>query len=599
MLRKPFLVALAAVCFCLAAGAETYVVATDGDNTHPGTLDRPLRTIQAAAERMRPGDVCEIRGGLYRETVRTALSGDPDAPMVFRAYGGEKVIVSGADRVEGWEPAGQGQCVAPLSGPAAEQVFVEGRMMPCACWPNTALDPFDRVWAVADKGTGAKKLVDAALPKLDFTGATLHVLPGRHWVSWVRPAGAYDGAKQQLEINADWSQGPAYKLTEGTRYYAFGTRALLDAAGEWCHDAKAGKLYVKTPDGRPAAACRVEVKRRKWAFDLQNRYNIRLEGLHIFAATINLQGAVGCAVDGCHVRYASHFTNPSGWNRYNDTGIVLAGRDNLVRDSSVVFSAGNGVTVLGADNVLTNCVVRRANYMATDCGAVWLEGRGHEVSHCTLGLTGRSVLLNRHLQAGRIVYNELHDGGLLTTDLGMTYCYQTDGDGTEIAYNWVHHNRAAHVGVGIYIDNGSKNFLIHHNVCWDNENSGIRLNTPSYNNRLYHNTLIDNGNSLGYWGPDGEKRQPGCVAVNNVMTDKVQLGDGIRAHHNYTGDTPGLAAPVEHDFRPDADSPCVDAGVFIDGVTDVVAGGAPDLGAYESAGDAWRPGHDWGPPPVF
>ncbi len=599
MMRICAFLALGALLCGPNAGAATYVVATDGDDANPGTLDQPLRTIQAAAARMQPGDVCEIRGGVYRETVRPAHSGRPDAPLVFRAYAEERAVVSGADLVSGWEPAEDGQWAAPLAGPAAEQVFVDGRMMPAACWPNTALDPFDRVWAEADKGTNATRIVDAALPELDLAGATLHVLPGRRWVSWARPVDGLDAAAHAIAVNADWDQSSAYKMEEGTRYYAFGTRALLDAPGEWSHDADAGKLYMKTVDGRAAGAHRVEVKRRARAFDLTDRYNIRIQGIRVFAATISLSGAVNCVVEGCHVRYASHFLNPSGWNKYLDTGIVLAGRGNVVRDSSVVYSAGNGVTLIGEDNTLTNCVVRRANYMATDCGAVWMEGRGNEVSRCSLGLTGRSVLLHRYLQAGRIVHNDMHDGGLLTTDLGMTYCYNTDGAGTEIAWNWVHHNRAAHVGVGIYIDNGSKNFLIHHNVCWDNEDSGIRLNTPSHDNRLYHNTLLDNGNSLSYWGPDGEKDQQGCVAVNNIMTDEIRLGTGIEAHHNCAQADPKLAAPLARDFRPQADSPCIDAGVPVAGVTGAVTGNAPDAGAYERGADLWRPGHDWGEPPVF
>ncbi|HKI70534.1 MAG TPA: hypothetical protein VKA67_13170, partial [Verrucomicrobiae bacterium] len=46
------------------------------------------------------------------------------------------------------------------------------------------------------------------------------------------------------------------------------------------------------------------------------------------------------------------------------------------------------------------------------------------------------------------------------------------------------------------------------------------------------------------------------------------------------------------DFRLQPNAPAVDAGVIIPGITDGCVGSAPDLGAYESGGLAWKPGVD-------
>lgn len=40
-------------------------VAPDGNDNNPGTLDKPLATIQKAQDKVRPGDTVYIRGGLY------------------------------------------------------------------------------------------------------------------------------------------------------------------------------------------------------------------------------------------------------------------------------------------------------------------------------------------------------------------------------------------------------------------------------------------------------------------------------------------------------------------------------------------------------
>jgi hypothetical protein len=50
---------------------------------------------------------------------------------------------------------------------------------------------------------------------------------------------------------------------------------------------------------------------------------------------------------------------------------------------------------------------------------------------------GRSVLLHRRLKQGEIKHNEIFKAGLMTGDLGATYTFQTDGEGTVIAFNRV------------------------------------------------------------------------------------------------------------------------------------------------------------------
>ena len=94
---------------------------------------------------MQAGDVCLVRGGVYRETVKPARSGEAEQPIVFRAYRGEKVIVSGADPVANWKPEG-GVLRAPVTEPF-NQLFVDGVLMNPARWPNATLDVMKPAWA--------------------------------------------------------------------------------------------------------------------------------------------------------------------------------------------------------------------------------------------------------------------------------------------------------------------------------------------------------------------------------------------------------------------------------------------------------------------
>ena len=84
----------------------TFVVAQrhpQADDDGPGSADRPWKTLNHAASRVAPGDVVRIRGGIYRERVVITNHGTASAPICFEALPGEPVVVTGADRLTGWE----------------------------------------------------------------------------------------------------------------------------------------------------------------------------------------------------------------------------------------------------------------------------------------------------------------------------------------------------------------------------------------------------------------------------------------------------------------------------------------------------------------
>ncbi|MFC1713911.1 right-handed parallel beta-helix repeat-containing protein [Candidatus Poribacteria bacterium] len=74
------------------------------DDSNPGTEDKPLLTISAAAGQAQPGERVLIKGGVYRECVRPARGGlGPDRMISFEAAENEEVIVDGAEVIEsGW-----------------------------------------------------------------------------------------------------------------------------------------------------------------------------------------------------------------------------------------------------------------------------------------------------------------------------------------------------------------------------------------------------------------------------------------------------------------------------------------------------------------
>ncbi|MFD8531115.1 hypothetical protein ACFV0L_27220 [Streptosporangium canum] len=107
-------------------------VSPSGDDSNPGTLSKPLATIQAAVNRAGPGDTIYLRGGVYRGGEPTGefregmatitTSGTASEPITLRPYGNEYARLeskSGGlvfDGVKHWNVSG-----LELVGPAYDQ----------------------------------------------------------------------------------------------------------------------------------------------------------------------------------------------------------------------------------------------------------------------------------------------------------------------------------------------------------------------------------------------------------------------------------------------------------------------------------------------
>jgi len=80
-----------------AAYANTFYVSVDGSDLNSGSVTRPWRTIQHAADSVSPGTTVNVRAGIYHESVDINVSGSRTGGFItLRSFPGEIAILDGA-----------------------------------------------------------------------------------------------------------------------------------------------------------------------------------------------------------------------------------------------------------------------------------------------------------------------------------------------------------------------------------------------------------------------------------------------------------------------------------------------------------------------
>ncbi len=646
---------LLALALVLSVGAVqaapgAYYVAPDGNDANPGTLAAPFRTIQKCASVATAGDTCFIRAGVYRETVRPTRSGTAGAPIIFKPYNGEHVVISGADVVSGpWTlhsgaiyrtSLGWSLNVRTPSQVTNNQIWVDGVMLPEARWPNV---PLDRVthFTNADKAqaegvqllsTTSAIYTDTALAGFApnaWAGAKINFGPGFSLIHTTCDVTASSASSVTFECNPDpgaYNARTHWDLNDimlrpavGNYYYLWGKLLALDAPGEWFYDEASGTLYLWLPDSSAPAGHTIEAKRRPWAFDLTERSYITLDGLHIFGANIRTDvNTHHLLLQNLDLRYLWHFQQIPPLYYTNGTyGIEFRGNDNVLRDSTLAYSAAEMIKLSGLRNLAENNVLYDTGYMGS---AVGVSGAAYQQTNP--GGAQRNILRqNTIFNGGRylvqadpgldVLYNDLYLSHLQMMDAGTIYSWGTDGKNAVIACNWVHdnygeRNPALHYwgGHGIYLDDDTYNYIIYRNIIWNHTSPGIFMygvngtvvpelaGQPS--NRYVYNNTVDGEIAADAKGNYNGAPQTltGTVFINNLAA-KVSLNNpDLIAHHNFMGD-PLYVNRAERNYALRPYSPAVNAGVDVGSpVMDahMQPVGAPDLGALEYQRPAWVAG---------
>jgi hypothetical protein len=240
-------------------------VGIHGSDDGAGTKERPFSTITRAREAVRelkrqrladgPIEVV-IPGGTYYlpETVllSPADSGTEQAPIIYRAADGERVVLSGWRRIGGpWKKEDGAIWSADLLGSDRDwevrQLFVNGRREIRARFPNVDATPPHLF------GGGGKKdsITVAAGTIKAFWGAALdtqvHVVPEWRFFNQIQTVAGVDPAQSLIRLGPEEQHA---RITDGSWFHIEGVREELDQAREWFFDASTRRVFYWPEEGR-------------------------------------------------------------------------------------------------------------------------------------------------------------------------------------------------------------------------------------------------------------------------------------------------------------------------------------------------------------
>ena len=566
-----------------------------GDDQRSG-LDKAsaLRTIGAASRVMRAGDTCVVFSGTYRETLRPCAQGTPTAPITFKAAPHERVVITGLDPVTQWKECGKNTFRAPLGWQttAQIQVFQNGKVLTEARWPNRMGDEFFHIEGATAETEGSShdsiqcKIFPSIWGEHDLKDATIWCMAMYRWSSWTAPVISYQKESQRIifKVHDTWwvkanhnpGKLPAYGESHPAEFIVSNAKILLDYPGEWFHDKHNSSLDLIVEDGIDPNQTTIEAQKRELAIDLTDCKHVNVDGFAIIGASASMKNSESCTMTRVKAEYICY--TRGGFTEMNipeSGGLTVSGRNNTISHCTITKSSGSGITVSGSNNVIFNNFINATNSIGAYCVALNVNGDNHDIMYNTIANSGRDGLWikgRRH----RVQHNDISEAGKICHDTGAIYGGGNDGQDTDISFNWIH-DVHTDLGSGIYLDNYSSNYNIHHNIVWNVPHASLKLNQPNNYMMASHNTLYGIFVS-DYTVWDGPKLTFGSLFSDNIMGGEPVIKPSFAMKNNHRHSI----RPARTSFHPNE-----------------ITFSSANVGAHGSGQTPWTAGHNFENPPSY
>lgn len=517
-----------------------FYVSPDGDDSWSGRLPAPdenrtdgpfasLERARDAAREIEQPVIVYLRGGTHFLTKPLTLtpedSGDEGRPIVYSSYPGEKAVISGGRRIEGWRETilnGRKLWVAEIPDVREgkwffRQIWVNGQRRRRARHPKSGYlsvaempdVPPQTPW---NEGQTRIRFREGELKAWNTIGDAELVLMTR-WVESHLPIVEVD---EEAKI-VTFGKKTVFRPDPGDLYYVENALELLDEPGEWYLNPKEGKLYyMPLHDERideaeviaPVLAqlIRIEGEPEKGRF-VENLTFRNLTFSHtewpipedrsgFSQAAVGVPGAIwgegmrNCSFEGCALKhlgtYGIELARGCKFNRIEGCEISDIGAGGIKIGETVIRDDEPEQT---HDNTVSNCHIHNGGLIFHSAIGIWIgQSYNNVISHNHLhdfyysGLSvGWTWGYGRSLAGGNIIqYNHVHhigvrsDGdGPILSDMGGIYTLGIQ-EGTVIRNNLFHDIAGfRYGGWGIYFDEGSTHILAENNLVYRTTHGGF------------------------------------------------------------------------------------------------------------------------------
>ncbi len=598
--------------FCF--GRDVYVAKT-GNDSNPGTLTNPYLTIGKAAGVAVAGDVVHIRQGIYEETLTPANTGMADSPIIFQAYAGEDVMITAMQPLSGWTLDSSSVYKTTVDWDLGQKNFVVNGETACdlARWPNnTDGDLWTQNGLINTGGSDGTLIYDEYLdyapgiPDLMWEdGGSLYFYshrPGGGWLTWRAfiKSSTTTRVTFDLDKNPEWirTYHPPYMWSIGGDFWLQGIKDALDYQNEWYLDPNTLELFVQIPGGGGPADGQISMRKRDLTIDLGNKNYIEIRNLKVYGGSIEIAGSNNILF-GVTSLYGNWHLGIVTGIRAGSQSVYLGGSNNTVQECEIAYGAGTGIWDNGINNLILNSYIHDFDYLG-DYSAIilassWTGGNSTRLIGNTIARGGRDAL-NMGTKNCEIAYNDISQCALVADDCGLFY-NNGGPKNIEIHHNWFHDAYSSgtkYKACGIYLDNSSNGYSVHHNVVWNTEWSSVQINKNGTDLDIFNNTLWNGSAVMGTYLPAFTD-----VRVWNNLSDDSNWSPEADNQNNLTVSTNPFMDSANGDFRLNAGTTPIDYGREITGITDGFVGANPDAGAYEFGGYDWLAGADYKHNPWF
>ncbi|WP_284646291.1 discoidin domain-containing protein [Paenibacillus silviterrae] len=257
---------------------KIYVSPSGSNRTGDGSENAPFQTIDRARDEIRAfyrgtshaaptiaGDIIVyLRGGVY--TLNESLTFGPEDSgrhgynVIYQAYPGEKPVISGGQRVTGWQTVSDGVYKAPVGDLQFRQLYINDTRGIRARTPNAG-----GYYRLKSYNNSSKTIQVNVYEANGLSGGagTPEMIIQTHWADRhmiVDSFTANDTTASIVTREPERSQviGNEAPLSEANQSYHFENKLIfLDAPGEWFLDTDHRELYYKPRPGENLSTAQV------------------------------------------------------------------------------------------------------------------------------------------------------------------------------------------------------------------------------------------------------------------------------------------------------------------------------------------------------